>query len=299
MKFVFTMLCVSLLPFARSLFLSNLVLFQHPGDETEGRGDAEEAIGTYPKQVEIDQMNGDQSQKLSLSVHRNGEAMPCGFVSATAGEIANAKVHLNHESMSKFEVESSLTELLLTKLNPGECGSKDDTSRADSFAGYCDAGQERTVIQYDSEQLRRIGPENTLPCRFYTREGLLVDSVERLEVLAAKEKQLTDCFVNHLGLEECATPTLDLYAVPAGRVFMFAPKEVGEKFVIDHVEDAVGERFVMEVVSLEPRVFELFNFFTLEEADQLMERALSETDELFKLQRSTINGGLRSSKVVS
>ena len=160
MKFVFTLLCVSLLPFARSLFLSNL-LFQHNGDETEGRGDAAEAIGTYAEQDEMEQIDGDQPQKLSVSVHRNGEAIPCGFVRATAGEIANDKVQLNYESMSKFEVESFLTELLLTELNPGECGSKDDTSRADSFAGCCDAGLERTVIQYDSEQLRRIGPKRT------------------------------------------------------------------------------------------------------------------------------------------
>jgi hypothetical protein len=68
---------------------------------------------------------------------------------------------------------------------------------------------------------------------------------------------------------------------------MFAPFYVGERFVVDHVNDTIGELIVVETISLNPRVFEIYNFFSKQEAQQLIDKALSETSESHKLHRST------------
>lgn len=83
-----------------------------------------------------------------------------------------------------------------------------------------------------------------------------------------------------------ATP-LDIYAVPAGRVFMFAPSFVGEIFELHHVQDASGNPLSMEVISLEPRVFDIYNFFSEDEAQRLIDKALKETSETHGMHRST------------
>jgi hypothetical protein len=86
-----------------------------------------------------------------------------------------------------------------------------------------------------------------------------------------------------------------MYAVPAGRFFMFAPAMVGEKFVVDHVSNA--STIVVETLSLSPRVFELYGFYSSQEAENLVDEALAETSETHKLHRSTT--GATSGKVYS
>jgi 2OG-Fe(II) oxygenase superfamily len=83
------------------------------------------------------------------------------------------------------------------------------------------------------------------------------------------------------------TGELHFYAVSAGRVFMFAPHHVGEMFHLHHVAGKDGQPISLEVLSLEPRVFDVHNFFDLDEANDLVEKALAETSETHKLHRST------------
>eukprot|EP00547_Thalassionema_nitzschioides_P008707 CAMPEP_0194222620 /NCGR_PEP_ID=MMETSP0156-20130528/33395_1 /TAXON_ID=33649 /ORGANISM="Thalassionema nitzschioides, Strain L26-B" /LENGTH=312 /DNA_ID=CAMNT_0038953489 /DNA_START=77 /DNA_END=1012 /DNA_ORIENTATION=+ len=85
--------------------------------------------------------------------------------------------------------------------------------------------------------------------------------------------------------------SLNLYAVPAGRVFMFAPKFVGEIFEIPDVEGDQGAPISLEVLSLNPRIFEVFNFFSREESKNLVEQALNENRESHRVKRSTTGGG--------
>jgi hypothetical protein len=69
---------------------------------------------------------------------------------------------------------------------------------------------------------------------------------------------------------------------------MFAPAFVGEEFYLPHIQGADPTKPVyMKVLSLSPRVFDIFNFFTKEESSGLVERALKETKASHRIKRST------------
>jgi hypothetical protein len=87
---------------------------------------------------------------------------------------------------------------------------------------------------------------------------------------------------------------IHLYSVPAGRVFMFAPSYVGEIFNLPHVPGALNKTIYLEVLALEPRVFDVFNFFSREESSELVERAIAETSESHRMKRSTTGAGAKS-----
>jgi hypothetical protein len=88
-------------------------------------------------------------------------------------------------------------------------------------------------------------------------------------------------------LSSLSNPEVHLFAVSAGRVFMFAPGYIGETFHLPHVAGNLGQPISIEVLSLNPRVFEIHNFFDPEEAADLVNSALTETSEVYKLHRST------------
>jgi len=81
------------------------------------------------------------------------------------------------------------------------------------------------------------------------------------------------------------TTELHLYAVPAGRVFMFAPAYVGEMFDLSHIPTEVPLK--LEVLSLSPVLFEIYDFFSHKEGDILIDHILNEEDENMKLKRSS------------
>jgi hypothetical protein len=95
---------------------------------------------------------------------------------------------------------------------------------------------------------------------------------------------------------------LHLYAVPAGRVFMFAPAHIGEIIHLPHVTGGDPKKPVyLEVLSVSPRVFDLVNFFSKDESATIVERALEETSESHRIKRSstgavgyTVNSGRTS-----
>ena len=89
----------------------------------------------------------------------------------------------------------------------------------------------------------------SLPCHFHTREGLRITNLNML-IDATKEAteerrrdEGNDQCSHHSDKEQQATcesyiemeAKLHLYAVSAGRVFMFAPSYVGETFKLPHV----------------------------------------------------------------
>lgn len=53
------------------------------------------------------------------------------------------------------------------------------------------------------------------------------------------------------------------------------------------MRDKDGNIVTLEVLSLKPRVFDIHNFFNLEESNELMEKALAETSETHRFHRST------------
>lgn len=60
---------------------------------------------------------------------------------------------------------------------------------------------------------------------------------------------------------------------------------VGYRTEIQHIEMPTGKPIVLETLSLQPRVFRLGNFFTLAEANFLIENALTITEESYRLKR--------------
>jgi hypothetical protein len=161
---------------------------------------------------------------------------------------------------------------------------------------FCDLGPDKTVIQNDHSKLVHVASSESLPCRWYTREGLRITSLPQLGQLiqdaldeATTERTLANCNSSSNSSDQtCAAPnTLHLYAAPAGRVFMFAPSFVGEKFTLNHVQDADGKTVELQVLSLEPRVFDIFHFFNQDESTALVNKALEETSETHKFHRST------------
>jgi hypothetical protein len=234
---------------------------------------------------------------------------------------------------------------------------KDDaTDRAPfDLLNYCDMGPNRTVVQRDSHRLVRVRNQFgnvTLPCRWYSREGVRIVSMQhfQLVLLAQIDSNAADdnndnitstaphavtvesdgttrLHSNHDGsdlpTDIVETFTFHVYAVPAGRVFMFAPSSVGETFRLDHIvlppppptttmsnhdenetdhqqrEQIMSSSNIvsLEVLSLEPRIFDIHHFFSAEESRQLVEKATSETSETHKFHRSMT--GTTSSSIYS
>ena len=78
-----------------------------------------------------------------------------------------------------------------------------------------------------------------------------------------------------------------IYMVPKGRWFMWPTYEVGHKVHIDHVNTTSGLPIIMETLSKSPRVYSLKNFISDDEAEQLIENALTITEENYRLKRSS------------
>lgn len=220
---------------------------------------------------------------VSLAVHRNGEPDSCGDATLTLEALRNAVASFGwcpNEDFDKFDVESFITHLLAGYVS--SCDSDLPELQEERFLGHCDRGEEFTPIQLDHEYLVPVPDTETLPCRFHTREGLRITSIQQLSKLM--EEASGACSAN----ETCsAMPKVHLYAVPAGRVFMHAPSYVGEIFELPHVQGPKGLPVSLEVMSVSPRVFDVHNFFTKAESDDLVSRALAETKDSHRMKRST------------
>jgi hypothetical protein len=159
---------------------------------------------------------------------------------------------------------------------------------------YCDMGQSRTTIQLDHGKLVRMPTIQSLPCHFHTREGLRITSLKMLADLAAeKAGEAQECANPQDGQDasSCASnitsKELHIYAVPAGRVFIFAPKYIGEIFNLSHITSHDNLPISLRVLSLSPRVFDIYNFFSRDESARIVDKALKETSETHRMKRSS------------
>jgi hypothetical protein len=231
-------------------------------------------------------------ENLSLVVHRNGEHQPCGIVSSDSlledlrKTVETLDACPNWES--KYEVESFLTRFLHYKVSSSCPSVEKDRSLDVGFYGFCDMGESRTPILLDHKKLvpNISGGEKFLPCHFHTQQGVRVTSLAALEAHASQAR-VPEGEVASSGATS-ARRELHLYAVPAGRVFMFAPSHVGQIIDLPQVKGADPTKPVyLEVMSLSPRVFDLVNFFTREESETLIDRAHKEQREDFRIKRSS------------
>mmetsp|Transcript_24376 Transcript_24376/g.30649 ORF Transcript_24376/g.30649 Transcript_24376/m.30649 type:complete len:642 (+) Transcript_24376:200-2125(+) len=171
-----------------------------------------------------------------------------------------------------------------------------------SFLTFCDMGKDHTPILHDHNELVPVVSGNesdfdpdkgvkSLPCHFHTREGMRITSLDQFLTSAQKtpEFQKEDCEGSETGEQTCqVSKMMHLYAVPAGRLFVFAPSFVGETFVLHHVDHPSNPNpITLRVLSVSPRVFDLMNFFEEEESRAIVDKALRETSETHRIKRSS------------
>jgi hypothetical protein len=259
---------------------------------------------------------------LSIVVHRNGEIIPCGNTTS-ANIMQEMKTVL--ESMNecptdfgnKYQVESFLTRLFHQTVAQQCVSEEKGRSSSLGFYGYCDMGESKTPILTDHDSLVPIYESSFgsnkdseamfLPCHFHIRQGQRVTSLSHLaqlarnatsplssskEECASDEDQETCTAAADAAAVETTTTSqnreLHLYAVPAGRVFMFAPAYIGEIIHLPHVRGGDPDKPVyLEVLSLSPRVFDLVNFFSKDDSAKLVDRALEERSESHRIKRSS------------
>ena len=274
-------------------------------------------------------------EEMTLRIHYNGEADPCGSVQIRRSDWYNAAAafaaHNSDDTikLDKYNTESLLTHIVTAQLDEtGSCANFMDPSPEHAgFGGFCDLGEEYTPILNDHKRLVKTPDQGLLPCRFFTRVGVRIASVHHLmeEVASAGMESLSSieqtCLATDMNDEDCqehqqqqqqqeqydtGMPTLDLYAVSAGRVFMFAPKYVGEIFQLPHIQiDQDGSsntgasstntvQVYLKVLNLQPRVLDIYHFFSKSESAALVERALAETSPTHRIKRSTTGTGEHS-----
>ena len=112
------------------------------------------------------------------------------------------------------------------------------------------------------------------------------------EIVCAKmEFEKTCTLYSSFGtrIESCGDIKNDdnIYMVPTGRWFMWPTHEIGHSVQLDHVHTSTGLPIVMETLSQSPRVYSLKNFISEAEAEQLIENALTITEENYRLKRSS------------
>jgi len=249
------------------------------------------------------------ARSLPLVLHRNGEVEPCGEV-AIGDLLEELKTNYEAEgckiTLEKYQFESLLTKSFNSVMTDACHSTETYGDKSMGFLGYCDMGKDHTPILLDHQKLVPVqsnsGQSESLPCHFHTREGFRITESEGLSELIIStlndnEKLSRDCQGDET-TQTCVASTerakTHLYAIPAGRVFMFAPSYVGEIFHLPHVEGASNKAIYLEVLSLKPRVFDVFNFFNREESKELVDRAIAEKAESHRIKRSTTGASSKS-----
>eukprot|EP01038_Epipyxis_sp_PR26KG_P012077 gene12077-16162_t len=112
------------------------------------------------------------------------------------------------------------------------------------------------------------------------------------EVICPKVSNYADCnLFSAWGtrITSCVDIRTDnnVFVVPEGRLFMLPTQGIGYRTEINHIGMRQGKPIILETISVEPRIFKVYNFFTEEEADKLIENALSLSDDTHRLKRSS------------
>ncbi|CAB9510690.1 Probable prolyl 4-hydroxylase [Seminavis robusta] len=271
-------------------------------------GSLEESVAQSVEEL----LQAEEQGGVKLVLHRNGDVEGCG---SSLNFMTELRIYLNRlgdslcpVAFSKYQVESILTSVFHQSMGASCISQESDRSEWEGFLGYCDMGEDKTPILLDHKQLVPVamdvisdGRSETrtyLPCHFHSREGVRLTSFEKIvqrivqEYQKQTENQLPQCLeVKDNQQQTCNAKVekqVDLYAVPAGRVFMFAPAYVGEVFDLPHIQGADPSLPVyMKVLSVSPRMFDIFNYFTKEESAELVERALREKSDTHRIKRSS------------
>lgn len=298
--------------------------FNQPSTNTLNYIDGEACYERFMNFVQRNLGSNDSNplEQLQFELYRHGEPEPCGNVVTPNNNIQNnfkqffLEAYANNNECNddlfeqKYLFENLVTQMIHYTYQGSTCHSKEkERTPKDGFYGFCDMGEARTPILSDHKQLRPIttttqkgGPKTYLPCHFHDEYGVRVASLSHLIQMARdainNKKQTnhptstTDCSIGMDGqyTDDChrTRTELQFYAVPAGRVFIHSAKYVGQIIQLPHVSGGDPEKPVyMKVISTQPKVFDVFNFFTHAESDDLVQRALAETSETHRIKRSS------------
>uniref|UniRef100_A0A7S3P366 Fe2OG dioxygenase domain-containing protein n=1 Tax=Amphora coffeiformis TaxID=265554 RepID=A0A7S3P366_9STRA len=244
-------------------------------------------------------------QNMTILLHRNGEPEPCGRTSVDIMDgfekllQKEGRCPLNFE---KYQLDALLTRLLHNILTEESSCHSSDATQHQGLYSYCDRGVAKTPILPDHEQLKAIehgdnADTTSLPCHFHSSHGIRVTSLPFFAQLArsvkvpsveenvcSEEEGSMECIADQIYSRE-----LHLYAVPAGRVFMFAPSHVGQIIPLPHIQGGdPGQPVYLQVLSIRPRIFDIINFFDRRDSDDLIEGILQETREAYRMKRSSV-----------
>jgi len=237
-----------------------------------------------------------------LVMHRNGDSEGCGVSVDFLTQLRMALLHLPEcpVAFTKYQVESILSSTFHTMFT--FCDSQESIENRtgeEGFLGYCDMGEDKTPVLLDHDKLIPVATSpdpdapTFLPCHFHSREGVRMTSFQKLmQAIVDKYKEVPQeiCEEAEDGMQYCYfdDKEVHLYAVPAGRTFMFAPSYVGETFDLPHIQGADPDKPVyMKVLSVSPRVFDIFNYFTRDESQGLVDKAIAEKSDSHRMKRSS------------
>ena len=248
-------------------------------------------------------------QNISILMHRNGEPEPCG---RTSVDIIDGLENLLKKegrcplNFEKYQLDALLTRLFHNVLSEETSCRSNDATQNQGFYDFCDQGVAKTPILPDHEQLVAFQhgddpDETSLPCHFHSSYGIRVNSLPffaqlarstkapPVEENACSEEDNMECTVDMVFSRE-----LHLYAVPAGRVFMFAAAHVGQIIPLPHIQGGDPDQPVyLQVLSIKPRIFDVVNFFNRRDSDELIEGVLQETREAYRMKRSSVGSTAR------
>ncbi|ETV77107.1 hypothetical protein, variant [Aphanomyces astaci] len=121
---------------------------------------------------------------------------------------------------------------------------------------------------------------------FVDVEGIIVDAKD------SAKKIIADRVVTGKGVHVHAYDDIqdhdNLYLIPPDFHFVWPYVEFGHRVAIESTQSPTGKPIVLESFSESPRVFLLHDFFTSDQADELIERTLSITTAEQKLKRSRV-----------
>ncbi|CAK4691410.1 hypothetical protein AeNC1_007575 [Aphanomyces euteiches] len=120
---------------------------------------------------------------------------------------------------------------------------------------------------------------------FVDVEGIIVQGAEQTKIYADRVFTGKGVLVNSY---EDLSENDRLYLVPPDFHFVWPYIEFGHKVAIESTQSPTGKPIILESFNDSPRVFLIHDFFSSQEADQLIDRMLSISDDSQKLKRSRV-----------
>jgi hypothetical protein len=191
-------------------------------------------------------------------------------------------------TFDKYCVESLLSKVLHNLLSTTCSSQEHDRDEKDGFLGFCDKGESKTPILLDHNQLVPVvvpSSGNTarnimrLPCHFHTLPVSHRFSNLRISRNRPFPPLIMSARIHPMKLVRMTTPPPRAVAnfpyMPFRQVACSCSHTFLRRrdFSTAYVDGGDGLPVYLDVLSLSPRVFDVFNFFSNDESADLVTRA--------------------------